>query len=389
MVEILLAVWGGVTSIAWCLGNLTSLLRLRRLRRLRDVVAAPPPRWPRLSVVIAACNEATTLEAALATLLAVDYPELEIVLVDDRSTDGTGAIVDALAARDPRIRAIHVRELPAGWLGKVHALDVGAAAATGEWLLFTDADVHFAPPALDQAIAVCLAEDLDHLVVMPEVESGAILEEAVVDAVGDRFLRITRAHRIGEPGSDAYAGIGAFNLVRREVLERSEGFAWLRMEVLDDVGLGLLLRRAGARAGFVLGSGAVGLRWYGSMKEMAQGFEKNLFGFVAHNQWRRGVALLLGTCAMTLGPAVALIAGPPWIRALGAAAFASLAVVGAILARRTGRRLLPMLLLPVGHLIFAALVVRSGLACARQRGIVWRGTRYPLPVLRAAQRVRL
>ncbi len=389
MLDVVLATWGAATSAAWCAGNLTSLHQTRRLRHLRDVAADPPASWPRLSVVIAACNEATTLALASASLLAVDYPDLEVVLVDDRSTDGTGVLVDRIAAGDPRVQPVHISQLPEGWLGKVHALEVGAATATGEWLLFTDADVHFEPAALRRAVALCVAEEIDHLVVMPDVESRTILEEAVIDAVGDRFLRKTRAARIGEPGCDAYAGIGAFNLVRRAALERSEGFSWLRMEVVDDVGLGLLLRRAGARSAFVLGDGAVQLRWYSSMGDMARGFEKNLFGFIAHYRWHRVAGLALGTVAMALGPLVALVAGPAWVRGLGAAALATLLVTAAILARRTGRRLLPMLLLPVGHLVLVALVVRSALACGRHRGIVWRGTLYPLAVLRAEQRVRL
>src|SRR6185369_2740694 len=105
------------------------------------------------SVVVPACNEARTIERALTSLLAQDYPDLEIVLVDDRSSDETGAIIEHLAASDRRISAIHVRELPAGWLGKVHALQRGLERARGELVLFTDADIHFAPGALRRAVA--------------------------------------------------------------------------------------------------------------------------------------------------------------------------------------------------------------------------------------------
>jgi glycosyltransferase involved in cell wall biosynthesis len=382
-------IWGGLGCAVWIAASIASLRRLFRLRRLLHVGAPAPDPWPRLSVVIAACNEAATLESAVATILAEDYPDLEILLVDDRSTDGTGALIEAVAARDPRVRAVHVTDLPAGWLGKVHALDAGTRASTGSWVLFTDADVHFAPGALRAAIALVVAEQRDHLVVLPQMESGTILEESVVDAFGDRFLRKTRAADIGRPGSDAYAGIGAFNLVRRAALDRSDGFAWLRMEVLDDVGLGLVLRRAGARGSFVLGDGAVGLRWYSSMSDMAQGFEKNLFGFVAHYRWDRLAGFVLGTIAYVLAPAVALATGPAPLRLLGVAALLALVVTSVVAARRTGRRLLPMLLVPIGQLVVAYLVTRSAVTCLRRRGIVWRGTRYPLAALRSEQRVRL
>jgi glycosyltransferase involved in cell wall biosynthesis len=221
---------------AWCAGCVRLVTRIRACRLLADERPASPSTWPRLSVVVAACNEASTLEAALATLLAQDYPELEIVVIDDRSTDGTAEIVDRLAARDPRVRAVHVRELPDGWLGKVHALHVGAARATGDWVLFTDADVHLAPGVLRRAIAVCLTDELDHLAVLPDARAGTLVEEIAVDAMGQIFLE--------KHG----AGVGAFNLVRRSAFARTAGFSWLRMEVLDDVGLGELMRQAGAQS---------------------------------------------------------------------------------------------------------------------------------------------
>jgi glycosyltransferase involved in cell wall biosynthesis len=390
--ETLLLLWGLLGSLVWCWTNLVSARRLYLVRRLVDVSPQVLERWPRVSVIIAACNEAATLEPALTTLLAVDYPELEIIVVDDRSSDGTGAILDRMAARDARVRAVHVTELPDGWLGKVHALEVGSRAATGDWLLYTDADVHFEPGALAKAVALCLTEALDHLVALPQVTSHSIIEEATVNAVGERYLRITRAAEIGNAGSDAYAGVGAFNLVRRAALERSEGFAWLRMEVLDDVGLGLVLRRAHARSRFVLGDGAVGLCWYTSMADMAKGFEKNMFGFLAHYQWRRVAALLAASWAYVLAPAAAIVTAvvwQPWMWIPAAAAIASLVITAVVSAHRTGRRILPLLLLPLGRLVVPLLVLRSAIACRRDGGILWRGTRYPLPLLRELQRVRL
>ena len=133
--------------------------------------------------MIPACNEADTLGAALGTLLAQDYPALEILLVNDRSTDGTGDIVDRLAASDPRITALHVRELPQGWLGKVHALHVASERARGDWLLFTDADVHFAPGALRRAVAVARVHQLDHLTCVPNVTTHGCLQEITMSAL--------------------------------------------------------------------------------------------------------------------------------------------------------------------------------------------------------------
>src|SRR6185503_735296 len=129
---------------------------LRRIPELARQNLSLPLRWPKLTVVIPACNEAEHIESAAKTLIAQDYPDLEIILLNDRSTDTTAAIIDRLARDDNRVKAIHIETLPAGWLGKVHALDQGVARAQGEWILCTDADVHFAPGILRQAVAFAL-----------------------------------------------------------------------------------------------------------------------------------------------------------------------------------------------------------------------------------------
>ena len=139
----------------------------RRMRRLATLAAPAPAAWPRVSVVFAARNEAGTVGAAVPTMLALDYPDLEVIAVNDRSEDDTGAILDRLAAADPRLKVVHVTELPAGWLGKNHALADGGAAATGEWILFTDADIHFRPDVLRRAVAHARAHSLDHLAAIP------------------------------------------------------------------------------------------------------------------------------------------------------------------------------------------------------------------------------
>src|SRR5678816_2035205 len=136
---------------------------------VRGIVATPavprsppaPAAWPRVSLIVPACNEETTLAAAMQAKLACDYADLEVVLVEDRSTDTTPRIADELAARDPRVRVIHLTQLPAGWLGRVHALDQGVRAATGEWLLFSDADVHLSPTVLSRIVASAEAAGSD------------------------------------------------------------------------------------------------------------------------------------------------------------------------------------------------------------------------------------
>src|SRR5262249_32333062 len=143
----------------------------RRLAvQLQDLPEDPPPGgWPSLAVLLAARNEAGVVVPAVRSLLSQDYPGLEVVAVNDRSTDETGGLLDYLARGDGRLRVVHVQELPPGWLGKTHALQAGAESVTADWLLFTDADVVFAPGTLKKALALAVGERLDHLVVGPDV----------------------------------------------------------------------------------------------------------------------------------------------------------------------------------------------------------------------------
>ncbi len=368
----------------WCVLYLGAVRGLFTLRALWEVEPAEPEQWPALSVIVPACNEEATLRQALTTLLAQDYPELEIVLVNDRSTDGTGALVDELAAGDARITPVHVSELPEGWLGKVHALDAGRKCAGGDWLLFSDADVHFTPGLLKKTVALALERKLDHLPLVPELRAGSFWHEVAVDAFGTMLFQSVRAHALADPESDAYVGAGAFNLVRRSCFEESEGFSWLRMEVADDMGLGLALHRAGARAELWLATRELSVLWYPSLRAMVRGLEKNMYAVVGHFSPAFAAARLLGIIAVVLGPfAGALVSPWPLLVLL------LVPVLAFAMHRRLNQRFLPGLFTPVGIAIIAFMVAWSGYKCLRQRGIVWRGTRYPLKELRQLQRVKL
>jgi len=156
---------GGIT-MGWFTATGMLVLNRHRFQRLSRIALQPSERdtLPTLSVLVPACNEAATLEQAMQSLLAMDYPCMEIIAVNDRSTDGTGALLERLAAENPRLRVRHVVELPAGWLGKNHALHVASQEATGDWLLFTDADVVYSPDALLRAVSYARRVGADHLV---------------------------------------------------------------------------------------------------------------------------------------------------------------------------------------------------------------------------------
>ena len=193
----LVSAFGMIGSVVW-VGFLVHLARHRRaMVHLVDVPDREPAGgWPSLAVIIAARDEAASIGVAARSILAQDYPNLGVVAVDDRSTDGTGAILDAIAVESDRLRVVHVTGLPDGWLGKTHALQVGAEASRARWLLFTDADVVFEPGSLRRAIAFAEAEAADHVTALPEVTSESMFERAFLAFFGLLFTMNAR------PGSD-------------------------------------------------------------------------------------------------------------------------------------------------------------------------------------------
>lgn len=384
-----LVVAGTLSSLAWLAYMARATWRARQLPIAEHQPVTPPSSWPLLSVVIPACNEVETLEPALATLRAQSYPALEILLVDDRSTDGTGALVDRLAAEDPRIRALHISELPAGWLGKVHALHVASREARGEWLLFTDADVHFTPEAFEHAVALALERGLDHLALAPDLSSQSFATNIVLSAFW--FGILDRADIIAclDPDRPDAAGVGAFNLVRREVLERSEGFEWLRLEIADDFGLGLAVKRAGGRIGLMFSERWVKVTWYRNLGELLRGMTKNAFGIFGRFSFVRGIADLGFLLAMLTTPPALLLLPPGWFWAPPLLAYGAMVASGFYIHRKIGSSPWPVLLWPLGLSFFLVLGVNGMWQAWRTRGVAWRGTVYPLAELKAHRRVKL
>ncbi len=376
-------------GLYWLLNAWAALRTILVVPRLEHQQPPDPPAWPKVSLIIPACNEADTLEAAMTSRLAEDYPDLEFVLIDDRSTDGTGPLVDRLAASDPRVQPLHITALPDGWLGKVHALHRGTRLATGDWLLFTDADVHFAPGTIRRTIAYCLQRNLDHLAAFPAIESaGFWLDIAVAGFVRLFFLGI-RPWAIEDPDSSAAVGIGAFNLVRRAALDRTEGFEWLRLELGDDVALGMLLKRSGARSSVINATRHISVRWYSSLRQMALGSERAGYTVLSRFSFLRAILLGIAMLAMELAPFVSLLCFTlPSVQTVGFVTAVIALVSGATMSLWARRPILPALLLPIESILLVGFVIRAGYLGWRRGGIIWRGTLYRTEQLRAGARVR-
>jgi glycosyltransferase involved in cell wall biosynthesis len=324
--------------------------------------------------------------------LQQDYPDLQIILVDDRSTDGTGEIIERLAHEDPRIRAVHVETLPQGWLGKVHALHRGVKQASGDWLLFTDADVHFAAGTLRRAVALVLHQRVDHLTLIPRTIHKSFWLELAVNTFGLLFFITTRAASVNRPGSKAFIGIGAFNLVNAERFHRTVGFEWLRLEPGDDVGLGMMIKQSGGTTRLAFAYEDLSLQWYSSVTAMFKGLEKNLFGPGSHYRWWLMLLKVGIIWTLVAAPYFSLVFGlahglaPLWIA--GAAAIVMHLIFTGCFAAERKTKVLILLLFPVGVLLITAMMLRAGYRCIKNGGIDWRGTHYPLEQLRAGQRVK-
>lgn len=371
-------------SALWWLSQMALVLKSRAsLRCVRALPLIERASWPMVSVVIPARNEGAHVRAALEAKLADGYPALQVVLVDDRSTDDTGDQARAIAAKDGRVTVTRVETLPEGWLGKVHALKRGFEDARGEWLLFSDADVHLAPGTLQRLIAWAEERGVEHVAALPRIESRG--PGATLGLV--HFMRLVatlfRPWAAEDPKSDAFMGVGAFNLFRRSAYERTAGLEWLKMEIGDDGALGAMLKRTGAKQVAVVGAEAVSLEYYPSVRAMMTALEKN--GATA--SWP---LLLLGgglLAALELGWLAAVATPTPLGLGLGALGFLAGVTAQWVTSSWLSMARWPAWLPGIGMCLLSAAIIRSALLAAVRGGVVWRGTFYPTESVRAGQRI--
>ncbi|MFO0870217.1 MAG: glycosyltransferase family 2 protein [Pirellulales bacterium] len=354
-----------------------------RVRQLSTISPAPErTRWPLVSVIAPARNEEKNIEAAVRSLLQIDYQPLQLTMINDRSTDATGAILDRLAAEFPQLNVVHLTELPAGWLGKNHALQLGADRSRGEWLLFTDADIVFEPTTLRRAIEYVEQEELDMLAAFPEARMPGWLLRAFVMTFSLMFIIFTRPWSVRNPRSSAHCGVGAFNLVRASAYHRADGHRPLAMRPDDDLKLGKSIKAHGGRCDVVEGFQLLHVEWYGSVRELIVGLEKNSFAALEYNI----PAVVLSTMTLLLvgvWPFVAVFV----TQGVTAAMYAGAAGLQLLLAWRAARHIgsshFLALAYPLTILLFVYIQWRSLLLTLRQGGIRWRDTFYSLAELKA------
>jgi glycosyltransferase involved in cell wall biosynthesis len=360
-----------------------------QVRALKDI--GPAQSGPPLSVVAAARNEARGIEAAVSSLLRLDYPALEIVVVNDRSTDETGAILERLSKvvsgfpglsdseGSRTVKVVTITDLPDGWLGKNYALQVGSDAATGDLILFTDADIVFEPTTLRRAVALLEKEHTDHLAVIPDIVVPGVALNAFVAAFAVFFSMYARPWKVRDPRSSAHIGVGAFNLIRGEVYRAIGGHRAIAMRPDDDIKLGKLVKKHGFRQDVANGRDLIAVEWYASIGELVDGLMKNAFAGVDYSLWKvagSSAALFL----MNVWPAFAVFLTDGVTRALNAV---SLLLIVLIFWSVNGARVAYVLAFPAAAVLFIYIMWRSALIAVLSGTITWRGTAYPLSQMRA------
>jgi glycosyltransferase involved in cell wall biosynthesis len=351
--------------------------------RLAKLVEVAPitSHAPRVSIVVAARDEARHVESAVRSLLRLDYPDYELIVVNDRSTDGTGEILRKVAATEGRLQVVDVTDLPAGWLGKNHALHVGAANASGTVLLFADADVIFEPDALLRAVGLLERERADHVTVAPQLILPSLPLTHFVNYLFLWGFLALRPWKTSDPKSRAYAGIGAFNLVRRSAYDAIGGFTRIQLRPDDDLMLGKLLKRSGFRQLVADGMGQLQIEWYRTFGEAARGFRKNTFAVLNYNA-AFGVAAVVSNLA-AVWPFAAPFVTDGATRVLYG--ITAVAFVAAYARHATMARTRPWLapLYPIAALMSAWVIGSVVARTLWTRRIDWRGTSYSLDELRA------
>ena len=371
--------------LPWYLAAWGVWMSLKNVQSLPSISLDREKKYPRLSVIIAARNEAGTIENALKSVLAQNYPNLEIILVNDRSNDGTDKILQKLAEKDPRVLIHHVEELPPGWLGKVNAMQQGFGRSTGVWLLFTDADVHFQEESLERIIAVAERSPVDYLCVIPEVQARQRLLKALYTVSLSGFFLATRIWEVKNQNS--FVGVGACGLVRRSLLSQSPGLPWLKMEVVDDLALAQLAWQAGGKLDVYWGRECLGVEWYPSMGDLIRGLEKNLFAGAQYQYWRALLGII-GILFVAVAPWLSIFSGN-WLlglTAVGAFSGYWLAWISGDKAQGVGW--LERLISPLLLFVIAWALARSTFITWRQGGIQWRETFYSIADLRRGQRLK-
>ncbi len=384
-----------MSAFHWIAG---CILGLSWLSRVVDAAFGVPkipdlaqPQWDRMpldgqrvSIIVPARNEEENIEQPLIQLLRLDYENYEVIAVNDRSTDRTGEIIDQIAASPhahERLKVIHIESLPTNWLGKAHAMWTAALQSRGDWLLFTDADVLFKPDALRRSLAYAEEIKADHLVLFPRMIMKSPGERMMIAFFQTLFVFGHRPWKVADPKSKDHMGVGAFNLIRRDVYDAIGSYRALRFEVLDDMKMGKLVKNAGYRQRVAFGEDLISIRWARGAFGVVNNLTKNFFAILSF-QWWRALLSCFGLAFLNLGPFLGILLAHGWARLPYAVALFCMFAIYAGMSMKSSIPPYYFLLHPLSSVLFLYITLRSTWLTLARGGVTWRGTFYPLEELR-------
>ena len=364
-----------VVSLDMIIGN-------RMVRALRDQSPLPGENIPRVSIIVPARNEQLNIREALHSLLELHYPDYELIVVDDRSEDDTGRILDEMAHSFPRLQVMHIDQLPQGWLGKNHALWVGSKRATGDLLLFTDADIVMEPTVLTRAVAYMEQYKVDHLAATPFLRMPTTFLSIFGIFFFVFFSSFFRVWKARDSKSRSHIGIGAFNLVSREVYRQIGGHEAIRLRPDDDMKLGKIVKKAGFSQDVAYAPEFLTVEWYSSVGEVIKGLEKNAFSGADYN-----IPLILSGVLFyllfNLWPILAIFITHGTVHAIYVAAVGISVLAFADSTRFHHTKAWYVLGFPIATALWVFIMLRTMILNLAQGGIYWRNTFYSLEELKS------
>ena len=336
--------------------------------------------YPYLSVCIPARNEERDIKACVESLLHQDYPEFEVIVVDDNSTDETAEIVCSMKAQYPNLVFVPGKQLEPDWFGKPYALYQAYKKSRGKYLLFTDADLIYQPQALKSAMHTLISRDLDLLTLMPAAIFGSFWERAVQPVIFGFIAALTRFRKINSPNYDSAMGFGAFLLFKKESYQRIGGHRSVRQEILDDVMLAKNAKRNGLSMLVADGKRLFSIRMYHSLEEIWVGWRKNMFLAMKGSVIRTFYYVIVILC-FVLTPYIVVI-GNLWVGTggiwVGSALFGLILtlVTGLALCRQLNLEKRNVFLFPLGAIIMSAIMLNSMTQIVFHGRAEWRGRTY-------------
>ena len=381
--------WAYAAILAiWPIRHLALTLIFRTLHHLTPRsprYASDPP--PLVSAIIPAKDEEGTIADCLASIRAQEYPNLEILVVDDRSADRTAAIAREIAAADPRVRVVSIDHLPPGWTGKTHALHVAAAEARGDWLWFVDADTRQRPECLPIVLEYARSQDAALASLLPEMRCESFWEEAVQPLASIVLMQSFPLFLVHSAKSRRFFANGQFILVRRAAYDAAGGHAAVRDRFVEDIYLGGKVKALGLPIRVGMGKAISSTRMYTSLPQITRGWARILYDAADRRPWplvwnvldqlifnqSAHVALVASLVMLAMGvpgPFPRILLGMSVVHHLLAAS-----VLYRLYRQMVARPLRAVLWYPVAELVLDVILYRAILSCVTGR-VTWRGTAY-------------